>query len=286
MGRTGTGRAPAAAPLLGHGVATWATSPRVSPGGSLAAPETVPGTISGWRLRAEFWRAARSARRLNIAPPAGQRTPTEAAGDYAEPRARMVRDQIAARGVREPRVLDAMRRVPRHLFVPEALRAAAYEDYPLPIGHEQTISQPFIVAWMTEALQVTPRSRVLEIGTGSGYQAAVLAQIVAEVYTIEIVAPLAESADAPSRRSATRTCTRSRVTDTSAGPSTRPSTPSSSRRRPSRSRSRSSISCASAAASSCRSAARRSADDVITKGPDGVTREERMPVRFVPLVRP
>ena len=77
---------------------------------------------------------------------------------------------------------------------PEELRPAAYEDHPLPIGHEQTISQPFIVAWMSEALQVTPRSRVLEIGTGSGYQAAVLAQIVAEVYTIEIVAPLAESA--------------------------------------------------------------------------------------------
>ena len=106
----------------------------------------------------------------------------------------MVRDQIAARGVREPRVLDAMRRVPRHLFVPEALRAAAYEDSPLPIGHGQTISQPFIVAWMTEALQVTPQSRVLEIGTGSGYQAAVLSLVVADVYTIEIVAPLAESA--------------------------------------------------------------------------------------------
>ena len=113
---------------------------------------------------------------------------------YAEPRARMVREQIEARGVRDPRVLNALRRVPRHLFVPEAVRRQAYEDYPLPIGHDQTISQPFIVAWMTEALQVSPRSRVLEVGTGSGYQAAVLAQIVAEVYTIEIVAPLAESA--------------------------------------------------------------------------------------------
>jgi protein-L-isoaspartate(D-aspartate) O-methyltransferase len=113
---------------------------------------------------------------------------------YAGARARMVREQIEARGVRDARVVAAMRRVPRHLFVPEHVRADAYEDYPLPIGHEQTISQPYIVAWMTEALRVKPGDRVLEIGTGSGYQAAVLSEMGAEVYTIELVAPLAETA--------------------------------------------------------------------------------------------
>jgi protein-L-isoaspartate(D-aspartate) O-methyltransferase len=114
--------------------------------------------------------------------------------EYAAARGRMVREQIEARGVRDARVLAAMRRVPRHLFVPDHVRADAYEDYPLPIGHEQTISQPYIVAWMTEALRVKPGDRVLEIGTGSGYQAAVLAEIGADVYTIELVAPLAQSA--------------------------------------------------------------------------------------------
>jgi protein-L-isoaspartate(D-aspartate) O-methyltransferase len=106
----------------------------------------------------------------------------------------MVREQIEARGVSDPRVLDAMRRVPRHLFVPAPLRVRAYEDRPLPIGHGQTISQPYIVAWMTEALRVGPGRKVLEVGTGSGYQAAVLAAMGVEVYTIEIVAPLAEEA--------------------------------------------------------------------------------------------
>jgi protein-L-isoaspartate(D-aspartate) O-methyltransferase len=106
----------------------------------------------------------------------------------------MVRDQIETRGVHDERVLRAMRRVPRHLFVPESFRSEAYSDYPLPIGNGQTISQPFIVAWMTEALGLQSDSRVLEIGTGSGYQAAVLAEIAKEVYTIEIVAPLAEAA--------------------------------------------------------------------------------------------
>jgi protein-L-isoaspartate(D-aspartate) O-methyltransferase len=122
--------------------------------------------------------------------PAADRRPDE----FAAARARMVSEQIESRDVRDTRVLAAMRRVPRHLFVPESVRAEAYEDYPLPIGHAQTISQPFIVAWMTEALRVKPASRVLEIGTGSGYQAAVLAEIGAEVYTIELLAPLAESA--------------------------------------------------------------------------------------------
>jgi protein-L-isoaspartate(D-aspartate) O-methyltransferase len=91
-------------------------------------------------------------------------------------------------------VLDAMTRVPRHLFVPEAQRAGAYGDYPLPIGYDQTISQPYIVGFMTEALDVQREHRVLEIGTGSGYQAAILGELAREVYTIEIVAPLAERA--------------------------------------------------------------------------------------------
>ena len=112
----------------------------------------------------------------------------------------MVDAQIAARGVRDPRVLAAMREVPRHEFVPLEIRAAAYEDRPLPIGYRQTISQPYIVAFMTEKLAPKPTDRVLEIGTGSGYQAAVLAKLVAEVFTIEIVEPLAARATADLRR--------------------------------------------------------------------------------------
>jgi protein-L-isoaspartate(D-aspartate) O-methyltransferase len=108
----------------------------------------------------------------------------------------MVREQIEARGVRDPRVLAAMRAVPRHRFVPDAYRESAYEDGPLPIGHRQTISQPYIVAVMTELLRPQPGDRVLEIGTGSGYQAAVLARLVERVYSIEIVPELAERARA------------------------------------------------------------------------------------------
>lgn len=112
----------------------------------------------------------------------------------AERRARMVETQIVARGVRDPRVLAAMRKVPRHLFVDPAQRAQAYEDHPLPIPGNQTISQPYIVALMTELLELKPDERVLEIGTGSGYQSAVLAELAKEVYTIEIVPELARSA--------------------------------------------------------------------------------------------
>ena len=108
-------------------------------------------------------------------------------------RERMVKDQIKRRGITNERVLEAMRRVRRHLFVPENLQNLAYIDRPLPIGHKQTISQPYIVAFMTQAIQPDSDSRVLEIGTGSGYQAAVLAEIVKEVYTIEILQSLAES---------------------------------------------------------------------------------------------
>jgi protein-L-isoaspartate(D-aspartate) O-methyltransferase len=114
--------------------------------------------------------------------------------DWAALRRQMVAEQLRARDIRDPRVLAAMERVPRHLLVPEEVRAEAYEDHPLPIGHGQTISQPYIVAFMSEALDVQPDHRVLEIGTGSGYQAAVLAELAREVYTMEIVEPLAESA--------------------------------------------------------------------------------------------
>lgn len=101
-----------------------------------------------------------------------------------------MRTQIAARGVTDPAVLSAMGKVPRHQFVSEALVDQAYGDFPLPIGEEQTISQPYIVAEMTQALELKPEDRVLEIGTGSGYQAAILAEIVFRVYTIERIRPL------------------------------------------------------------------------------------------------
>lgn len=120
----------------------------------------------------------------------------EATGDRADERAAMVRTQLAGRDVHDRAVLAAMRRVPRHRFVPEALRSDAYADHPLRIGHEQTISQPYIVGLMTQLLQVRAGQRILEIGTGSGYQAAVLAELGVEVYTIEIVAPLGERARA------------------------------------------------------------------------------------------
>jgi protein-L-isoaspartate(D-aspartate) O-methyltransferase len=111
-------------------------------------------------------------------------------------RERMVAEQIEARGVRDPLVLDALRAVPRHWFVPAAYQAEAYDDGPLPIGAGQTISQPFIVARMTEALELRPGERVLDIGTGSGYQAAVLAEITPHVSSIEIVPELADAARA------------------------------------------------------------------------------------------
>ncbi|MDI6792851.1 MAG: protein-L-isoaspartate(D-aspartate) O-methyltransferase [bacterium] len=114
---------------------------------------------------------------------------------YAKLREDMVRDQIEARGVSSPAVLAAMQNVPRHEFVPEDLKRLAYRDSPLPIGEGQTISQPYIVALMTELLELKKGEKVLEIGTGSGYQAAVLAEITDQVYTIEILEPLATSAE-------------------------------------------------------------------------------------------
>ncbi len=118
----------------------------------------------------------------------------QASDAYAARRENMVKHDIEERGVRDQRVLATMRATPRHLFVPENLRSMAHDDRPLPIGHGQTISQPYIVGYMTELLRVTPESTVLEIGTGSGYQAAILAALAKQVYTIEIVPELAASA--------------------------------------------------------------------------------------------
>src|SRR5262245_20295339 len=116
--------------------------------------------------------------------------------DSTRARSRMVTEQIEARGVKDPATLGAMRTVPRQAFVPPSSGADAYGDHPLPIGHGQTISQPYIVAFMTEALGLKKGSTVLEVGTGSGYQAAVLAQIADRVYSVEILPALAEEARA------------------------------------------------------------------------------------------
>ena len=122
--------------------------------------------------------------------------------DFSAARQRMVEEQLAApgRGIKNRLVLEAMSTVPRHEFVAESLRKFAYRDEPLPIGYGQFISQPFVVAFMTEQLDPKPTDRVLEIGTGSGYQAAILSQLVAEVYTIEIIEPLAKRAEADLKR--------------------------------------------------------------------------------------
>jgi|YNPBryBLVA2012_1023415.scaffolds.fasta_scaffold00928_10 protein-L-isoaspartate(D-aspartate) O-methyltransferase len=135
-----------------------------------------------------LWRSTR---------PPSPATPTQSQDEtvYTQRRERMVLETIINRGVSDERVLAAMRAVPRHLFVPESERDLAYGDFPLPIGYHQTISQPYIVALMTELLALQPGDRVLEIGTGSGYQAAVLASIPdVEVYSVEIIPELAESA--------------------------------------------------------------------------------------------
>jgi protein-L-isoaspartate(D-aspartate) O-methyltransferase len=124
-------------------------------------------------------------------------TPNEATPDEAKAlvlRERMVKEQIEARGIQDPRLLAALRKVPRHLFVPGASLEESYMDTPVPIGNGQTISQPYIVAVMTEALALRGGEKVLEVGTGSGYQAAVLAEMGAKVYSIEILSPLAQQA--------------------------------------------------------------------------------------------
>ncbi len=120
--------------------------------------------------------------------------PATEPNEFERRRIAMVAGQIEARGVRDPRVLEAMRRVQRHRFVPEKLQSQAYDDHPLAIGHDQTISQPYIVALMTELIRPEPEMKVLEVGTGSGYQAAVLAECAGQVFSIEIVSALGTAA--------------------------------------------------------------------------------------------
>jgi protein-L-isoaspartate(D-aspartate) O-methyltransferase len=134
---------------------------------------------------------------LGCASPGGNAVSDEQAGaDRAAERRRMVEQQIRGRGVKDPEVLAAMERVERHRFMPASVARDAYADGPLPIGHGQTISQPYIVAYMTEELGVEKTHKVLEIGTGSGYQAAILGEVAGQVYTIEIVEPLGTQAAA------------------------------------------------------------------------------------------
>ena len=126
----------------------------------------------------------------------GCRQKVTSTSEFAAERQKMVQEQLKPRGIHDERVLAAMAKVPREEFVPENLRNKSYWDSALPIGHDQTISQPFIVAFMTEQLRPQPTDRVLEIGTGTGYQTAVLAELVKDVYTIEIIEPLAKDASA------------------------------------------------------------------------------------------
>ena len=146
--------------------------------------------IASWR-QIRLWANACCLLLLVAGCGSGSKTPPPSTD---EARSAMVNEQIEARGIKDPSVLEAMRAVPRHEFIPSRLRDEAYMDYPLPIGHGQTISQPYIVAFMTEAIHPQPGEKILEIGAGSGYQAAVLAQMGAEVYTVEIVEPLADFA--------------------------------------------------------------------------------------------
>jgi protein-L-isoaspartate(D-aspartate) O-methyltransferase len=145
----------------------------------------------GWLLTARPWQRVTPEPTPSPAPSAEPLAPELAIDSHAADRARMVETQIRARGVSDEAILAAMEVVPRHRFVPADLLGVAHGDHPLPIGYGQTISQPYIVAWMTELLGLSPGARVLEIGTGSGYQAAILGQMDMEVYTIEIVEPLA-----------------------------------------------------------------------------------------------
>jgi len=150
--------------------------------------------------------------------------------DYSAARRRMITEQLTGPGrdITNALVLRAMQRVPRHEFVPAALKEDAYRDSPLPIGYGQTISQPFIVAFMTQELDPKPQHRVLEVGTGSGYQAAVLAELVGQVYSIEIVPELAKRAIGICSGSAIQTFWCVRATVTRAGRKQPPSIPSSS----------------------------------------------------------
>jgi protein-L-isoaspartate(D-aspartate) O-methyltransferase len=145
----------------------------------------------GFRLIVVSFLAAITLTTIGCQPPTAPLTT-----NWSVLRIQMVEEQLAARGIENDRVLAVMGKVPRHEFVSESVRHSAYDDHPLPIGEGQTISQPYIVALMTELADSQPDHRILEVGTGSGYQAAVLAELVAEVYTIELLPGLAESAEA------------------------------------------------------------------------------------------
>lgn len=153
------------------------------PAGRLSLPATVT-----------FWVMFAAGAVFPICPGEPGRAASRAEDPFAAKRAAMVKEQVAARGVRDPAVLHALRTVPRHLFIPPELRGEAYGDFPLPIGEGQTISQPYVVAVMTESVALGKRDKVLEVGTGSGYQAAVLSLLAASVYSIEINESLARRA--------------------------------------------------------------------------------------------
>jgi protein-L-isoaspartate(D-aspartate) O-methyltransferase len=161
---------------------------RSAPAAGIAAEADMPGVPGSTAPEGQDLADSRDG------PPARSPHRHPAFAQRAKERLHMVTYQVQARSVQDPSVLEAMRTVPRHAFVPAPCRGEAYADYPLPIGHGQTISQPYIVAFMTETLHLDPDSKVLEIGTGSGYQAAVCAQIAREVYTLEIVPELAQAA--------------------------------------------------------------------------------------------
>jgi protein-L-isoaspartate(D-aspartate) O-methyltransferase len=212
--------------------------------------------------------------------PARSGQPTD---PWTQPRAALI-DTLAARGIRDPRVLDAMRRVPRHEFVLPELRAHAYDDTPLPIGFDQTISQPFVVAAMTEAAHIAPRARVLEIGTGSGYQAAVLVALDADVYSIEIIEPLAQRTHALLAKLGYRL--HLRIGDGYAGwPEAAPFhaiiVTAAPERVPQALVRQLAIGGRMVIPVGAAGGAQRL--DVITRGPDGTTTETLFPVRFVPM---
>jgi protein-L-isoaspartate(D-aspartate) O-methyltransferase len=180
----------------GSGVAAWFSRPWSSIPTSITGPK---GFIIGVRLR--LWSIIFSCLVLAVHCSVNMEEPGEVLAqerssfdEYGRERRRMVDEQIRARGVRDPSVLRAMEKVERHKFVPANVRSLSYADGPLPIGLGQTISQPYIVAYMTEVIGITREGKVLEIGTGSGYQAAVLAELAREVYSIEILPELADGA--------------------------------------------------------------------------------------------
>jgi len=146
------------------------------------------GSLAVWHLRPNSWEPPPQTDAAGVPPREGPASP------FDQARRQMVDQQLRRRDIADPRVLEAMGKVPRHLFVPERQRDQAYDDHPLPIGHDQTISQPYIVALMTQLAAPKPEHRALDVGTGSGYQAAVLSLVCKKVYGIEIVPPLAEAA--------------------------------------------------------------------------------------------